>query len=533
MAKDTLSDDQKAMVRKIVEWSNTLGIDPHMALATAFNESALRNIPADDKTSTAFGPFQVNRATAETNGIDYEKMKENPDLAIWAGLTNLARHAKNPVFEGDPARILAAHRWGENSPFASTGDPAAIPEGGRDYLRSVGTMFPGEDFPKSVYTEPAPSSREGAGVGAKSANQESLTDTISQLPLPLQAAITGAIGAKAAAAGVAPLYGTYRGGKAAYDAVNAIIDRAKAPGVDTSGAPVRVEPTLGGTPSKGGPTGWLAGRTTELTAVPENMTREVATLKGQGPGSASYVEAQNAANIQRQIAAGEPLGAWKPTPGGQILITQPAGGGSSRTFTAPSPQAQARGETQLTPKIGGNPPVPRVPVPVAPVVPPVAVPSSFRKAVEYAKAVAQNPVARAGMFGGSVGAALPYAAADWMKGDHEGAMKKLGLGVGVGTAAAFSPTARKVLPPLAAVAQGYDVSQRAQAKDYAGAGLSTAGTAGALAMMTPKLVPRPIAATMAVGAPLANLARDLVRENPEKAQQLIDLGVFDAIPGQP
>ena len=119
---DQLTEDQKKIIKIIVDEAKKQGIDPEFAVSLANLESEFKHIPANDKESTSFGPFQVNKGTAQANNIDYDEMVKNPELATRAGVINLARHAKNPLFEGDPARIAAAHRYGENSEFAKTGD---------------------------------------------------------------------------------------------------------------------------------------------------------------------------------------------------------------------------------------------------------------------------------------------------------------------------------------------------------------------------------------------------------------------------
>lgn len=377
-------------------------------------------------------------------------------------------------------------------------------------------------------TPPTVNAGAAAPAAKKAADENSIRDTISNLPLPAQAAITGVLGAHAAGAAAAIPYGTYRGGKAAIEFVGSLLDRARA-GKEADVA-TRVEPILAGEEStvKGGPKGgaaaegWLGGRTGELAKVPQALSGVVTTLKGHGAGSASEAEAKNALGIERQIKAGAPLETWRPTEGGQILVnTVPSGGGGARTFTEPSIQQQARGETQLTAQIGGKPAAETriAPVAAAPVAAPEAVPSSFKQAVEYAKAVAKNPIAKAMTVGGSLGAAIPYAAVDWMKGDYQGAMNKMGIGAGVGATIALAPVAGKVLPPLAALAQGYDASQRTQAKDYTGAALSAAGGLGALATMAPKMVHPGLAVGTALGAPLVNLGRDWVKEHPGEIQR--------------
>ena len=81
-------------------------------------------------------------------------MKSNPTIAIQAGISNLARHAKNPLFEGDPLRIAAAHRYGEGSDYAKTGNTNLIDPTLREYLASAMEHFPDERFPETVYSDP-------------------------------------------------------------------------------------------------------------------------------------------------------------------------------------------------------------------------------------------------------------------------------------------------------------------------------------------------------------------------------------------
>lgn len=149
-----LTKDQKKIIRLIEKEAIAAGIDPDFAIALANLESTFQHIPASDKKSTAFGPFQVNKATAQANGVDYDEMKSSPELAVKTGVMNLARHAKNPLFEGDPMRIVAAHRFGENSEYAKTGDTTKIDKVLAGYLADTMDHFPEQSFPQSVYTNP-------------------------------------------------------------------------------------------------------------------------------------------------------------------------------------------------------------------------------------------------------------------------------------------------------------------------------------------------------------------------------------------
>ena len=198
-SEGTLTEDQKEIVREIVKQARGLGVDPRFAIALANLESTFRHVPADDEKSTAFGPFQVNKATAEANGVDYKAMQEDPKLAIRTGLLNIVRHAKNPELEGDPMRIAAAHRYGENSEYAKTGNPKGIDPTLRDYLVNVAGHFPEKRLPDVVFAAPSaePAGEHPAAEPSAPEQKNELPPAKTSLPLPLQSAITGAVGSVA------------------------------------------------------------------------------------------------------------------------------------------------------------------------------------------------------------------------------------------------------------------------------------------------------------------------------------------------
>jgi hypothetical protein len=145
-----LTEDQKRIIRLIEKEAIKAGLNPDFALAVAQAESDYQHIPATDKSSTAFGPFQVNKPTAGTLGVDYEAMKNNPELAVQAGIKNLLSHANNPKLGGDPARIIAAHHYGADSPFALTGDLTKLNKDQANYIASIGELLPTGEFPETV-----------------------------------------------------------------------------------------------------------------------------------------------------------------------------------------------------------------------------------------------------------------------------------------------------------------------------------------------------------------------------------------------
>jgi len=150
-----LSEENKKIIRMIEQEAIRHGVNPEFAIAIAARESDFRNIPEATGKSTAFGPFQVNKATAKENGIDYEEMKKDPALAVLAGIKNIVRLSKDTRLEGDPQRIAAAHHYGLNSEYAQTGDVKKIDKRLARYLADIMDSFPDQQFPETIYSEKA------------------------------------------------------------------------------------------------------------------------------------------------------------------------------------------------------------------------------------------------------------------------------------------------------------------------------------------------------------------------------------------
>jgi hypothetical protein len=160
-----LTSEQKTIIRAIEKQAIAMGVDPDFALAVAGAESNYKHIPANDPKSTAYGPFQVNKATAEFHKYKYPEMVADANMAIEAGLKNLHHHGSNPLFENDPARITAAHRWGagtsdisKNPPgsnYARTGDRSYLAPDMANYIADIGERHPNGEFPQSILTNPA------------------------------------------------------------------------------------------------------------------------------------------------------------------------------------------------------------------------------------------------------------------------------------------------------------------------------------------------------------------------------------------
>jgi hypothetical protein len=147
---EQLDEEQKKIIRMIEKEAIKQGIDPDFALAIAQAESNFRHIPAKDENSTAFGPFQVNKPTASTLKYDYSELVKHPELAVEAGVKNLVKHANDPRLEGDPTRIVHAHHFGADSPFALTGDRRLLNKDQANYIASIGEALPTGDYPHTV-----------------------------------------------------------------------------------------------------------------------------------------------------------------------------------------------------------------------------------------------------------------------------------------------------------------------------------------------------------------------------------------------
>jgi hypothetical protein len=150
---DPLDEEQKKIIRLIEKEAIKQGLDPDFALAVAQAESNFRHIPAKDETSTAFGPFQVNKPTASTLKYDYNDLVKHPELAVEAGVKNLVKHANDPRLEGDPARVVHAHHFGADSPFALTGDRRLLNKDQANYIANIGESLPTGDYPSTILKE--------------------------------------------------------------------------------------------------------------------------------------------------------------------------------------------------------------------------------------------------------------------------------------------------------------------------------------------------------------------------------------------
>lgn len=354
-----LTKEQKKIIRLIEKEAIDAGIDPDFAVALANLESTFQHIPAEDKKSTAFGPFQVNKATAQANGVDYEEMKKNPELAIKAGVKNIARHANNPLFEGDPSRIAAAHRYGENSEYAKTGDPKKIDATLKGYLVGVADHFPDAEFPQTVVverreapkgddmgsvplgsTEPVPAQGDGEqmDMGSQPLAKYSIADE-NQADRRLAAAEGAGAGAFIGAVKV-PAIGIY---KKAYDYlhrapqaqdVNTLIDAANK--VNEAKAAAQAGGQGLKAPSMPEPTGPNAKYTAKFGQGVQLTPAEIASSTGMGKGDTeAWGLIKKAREANEKIANLYGSGSYTLDPERGLMIDTSAGGGARGATKAP------------------------------------------------------------------------------------------------------------------------------------------------------------------------------------------------------
>jgi hypothetical protein len=493
-----LSDEQKDNINKIYDWSNTLGIDPKFALSVAYPESGAQHIPANDPESTAFGPFQVNKATATANGVDYNKMKENRDLAVWTGLKNLQRHAENPALQGDPSRILAAHRFGENTPYAKSGDPADITPQLADFFTKVGSVY-GEDMPTSIYKKPADSGIEEKH-SAESATPATSATPNSDLTTRLiggTGALAGGIGLGSLAANtVMPLANNvmnFANSVSQMRAANALAklgDKGIPTSANTASVNTPAENATVTEPLKGSDA-WLAGRRNENQAMPAAIANQVSTLKGQGPGSASYAEAQNAARIQRLLEMGhDPLN-LEHSPSGIITGGQGLSARARQETAAPIAQQAVQANAPLGAQVGQGQgtlknPTPKTPSPSYLDYARSAM-GNASTALEPAANFLRNPITRVGSATFGAGAMLPEILEHLRTSPNktEDIATDVAKGAALGAAPTLLPNIiqaglRRVGPLAAAFNNEYDAWNRRNS-DPTGAAISGVGGLAALA----------------------------------------------------
>jgi hypothetical protein len=538
-----LSEDQRRIIRLIERDAKRFGIDPDFAIALANLESNFQHIPATDKKSTAFGPFQVNKATAEANGYDYEMMKKSPQMAVEAGIKNLVRHANNPKFEGDPLRIAAAHRYGENSEYAKTGDPKFIDKTLATYLADAMDHFPEQALPQTIYTKPS-EKPAGEGVDMGSVPLDSTEplpvegDGIDMGSQPLATIspqednasdrrLAGAAGAGVGAflgAAKVPAIKIY---KKAYDYlnrapqvqdVNAIVEagnrvnqanaagQAGAQGRQPTG---RVNVPMGTTDAgrmQAGQTGVMPynyakalGLTDIEAAQALDMTKNV--------GGAHDLGAKRTQGMQRvqQIAPNQ--FAENPLYGGLLTQTPSVGSGPRVSYAFKQPEVENGQVVQA----GGLQQLPKgQPVSFTP--PPAKQPSLMQRAATGLGNAVGTVAGSSPVMGGLAGYGTLYNAQDAYSNYQQGNIPAA-VTSGLGSAASAASVVPKAAPYAGSVAALADADRRRRERDYIGMLTSGVGAIAPYAapfMFGPQ-VGIPVGVATAVGAPLANELKDYIQ----------------------
>lgn len=143
MAKDVLddvklTDHQKEVAKKVYDTAKDMGVDPELALATAWTENQFR-----DKTSPAgaIGIMQIMPKTAKAYGVDLKHLS-HPDVNIGLGIRilkdNLERH------KGDPTLALVTYNTttrNVNKFIKANKDPSVLPKETQDYLQRIGEHY--------------------------------------------------------------------------------------------------------------------------------------------------------------------------------------------------------------------------------------------------------------------------------------------------------------------------------------------------------------------------------------------------------
>lgn len=180
MAKDVLddvklSDSQKNVAKKIYDTAKDMGVDPELALATAWTENKFT-----DKKSPAgaIGIMQIMPATAKSYGVDLKHLG-HPDVNIGLGIRilkdNLERH------NGDKTLALIDYNAGPKASerfLKANKNTKVLPKETQGYLQKISehhdlsgqtvtgeepspfdNLFPQEDSSPSPFgeTKPAPS----------------------------------------------------------------------------------------------------------------------------------------------------------------------------------------------------------------------------------------------------------------------------------------------------------------------------------------------------------------------------------------
>jgi hypothetical protein len=123
---DTLDEEQRANLSRVIDSANRYGVNPRLAAALAFTESELRHKSGDKVvrgSSGEVGIMQVKPATGKLLGFEVKQLMDDPNANIDAGMKYLRQSIDK---FGDPVLGAVGYNAGPDHPFFSgKGDPPA------------------------------------------------------------------------------------------------------------------------------------------------------------------------------------------------------------------------------------------------------------------------------------------------------------------------------------------------------------------------------------------------------------------------
>jgi hypothetical protein len=123
---DTLDEEQRANLSRVIDSANRYGVNPRLAAALAYTESQLRHKSGDKVvrgSSGEVGIMQIKPATGKLLGFEVKQLMDDPDANIDAGMKYLRQSIDK---FGDPVLGAVGYNAGPDHPFFSgKGDPPA------------------------------------------------------------------------------------------------------------------------------------------------------------------------------------------------------------------------------------------------------------------------------------------------------------------------------------------------------------------------------------------------------------------------
>ena len=168
---DTLDEEQRANLSRVIDSANRYGVNPRLAAALAFTESELRQMKGDKVVrggAGEIGIMQIKPGTGKLLGYELKQL-EDPQTNIDAGM----RYLRQSIDKfGDPVLGAVGYNAGPDHPFfKGKGDPPAQSVDYVNRIRAYGGFTeppPEEDAPEpdAVETPAEPySTAEIAGMG--------------------------------------------------------------------------------------------------------------------------------------------------------------------------------------------------------------------------------------------------------------------------------------------------------------------------------------------------------------------------------